>query len=500
MVRTAVPRRAQSLPDSRYYLFIVGREARIPLDSGVADRAMKPSSDLEQLLWLMPSLARAGLVRNGDWVLPAAAEAGAMFADQDLRLKAQVLAVLDPFALDYIRQAPVLVLAAAYRKDMLRRAHREEAAKRFIASCATGTKLSTLMRSYNLSPQLRALSAEALRYNQITLLFRLSELLPASTLAQAIPADPAGQSAWLKNIARWRDHMGRYFNDKDRLLEWAARSLSAAESTDHTIDVADYAGRERRAFNTKWSFAQALAAAHRWHAQLRMRPPPGAVKRPDWRTPIDYTPLPSLWQCGGIEFHALQTREALFEEGAHMHHCVAVYADRVAKGASRIYSLRRAGTRIATLELIRTSRKSSKVQRFRLSQLKGPHNAHPLPAASNATAAFIAAINPPKRAAGPGITIDPGRTERVVAALRRRIGKDTPLSWLTAMRLEVYDGSCVRISFASIGECRWVEAHFAGHLLACCVKEFGKVERLEFTLPGGRPPVIEDAFDRQQQA
>ena len=68
-------------------------------------------------------------------------------------------------------------------------------------------------------------------------------------------------------------------------------------------------------------------------------------------TEIDYTPLPLLWEHGGLSFVALQTGKAVHAEGAAMHHCLASYWENVAEGKSRIYSIRENGSRVATLEV-----------------------------------------------------------------------------------------------------------------------------------------------------
>ena len=87
---------------------------RICFTGGVLVRVMQKPKEMTALQWLAPSMARDGLLKNGDWVLPAAAEAEKMFSDAQLHLPAQFLAALNKFALDYIRQAPVLVVAAAH--------------------------------------------------------------------------------------------------------------------------------------------------------------------------------------------------------------------------------------------------------------------------------------------------------------------------------------------------------------------------------------------------
>ncbi|CAN0486805.1 unnamed protein product, partial [Phaeothamnion confervicola] len=176
-------------------------------------------------------------------------------------------------------------------------------------------------------------------------------MLPASMLAQAIPKIAGEQRVWLQSLENWRVHMGRHFRNRNLFLDWAATNVRDARHRSSATDIADFAVRSRGTFNLDWTFAQAHAASQRWHLELALRPPVSEASRPDWRTLIDYAPLPSHVEVEGHDFHALQTREAIFEEGARMHHCVRLYADKVAQGNSRIYSVRQAGQPIATLEL-----------------------------------------------------------------------------------------------------------------------------------------------------
>lgn len=53
----------------------------------------------------------------------------------------------------------------------------------------------------------------------------------------------------------------------------------------------------------------------------------------------------------GYEFVPLSSAAAVAEEAAVMRHCVSDYGDNIVAGASRIWSVRRAGQRVATLEI-----------------------------------------------------------------------------------------------------------------------------------------------------
>jgi PcfJ-like protein len=71
----------------------------------------------------------------------------------------------------------------------------------------------------------------------------------------------------------------------------------------------------------------------------------------------------------GYEFIPLDHVGELYREGAIMHHCAGAYAPDVSNGHSYIYSVRRAGERVATLELVRQSK-----AQVLIAQIRGPCN------------------------------------------------------------------------------------------------------------------------------
>jgi hypothetical protein len=348
--------------------------------------------DMTALQWLAPSMARDGLIKNSAWIPPACEAAVGLFSDHGLHLPATLLAALNPFAIDYIRQAPALVVAAASGARLIYRKERMRVAHRFIAASGHGPRLNELLRSYGLAPPLRALSGPALRHDHWGVLKALSSI-PATALAQSIPKSPDEQRKWLDDIARWRMYMWQHSRNVEQFFAWAAANLPDSTARRNLAEVADFAGNNRALFNTRWSFAQAKAASDRWHAEIARRPFGLAALAADWRVRIDYAPLPSHLQVDGFAFHALQTREDIFIEGQAMHHCVRTYADRVAKGLSRLYSVRRGDVRVATLELWPAARPGSAMPRYALTQLKGPCNARPRPAVASAVAAFVDKAN-----------------------------------------------------------------------------------------------------------
>ena len=123
-------------------------------------------------------------------------------------------------------------------------------------------------------------------------------------------------------------------------------------------------------------------------------------------TVIDYTPLPTHWEDGGLSFVALQTGNALRAEGTAMHHCVASFWENVAEGKSRICSIRENGRRVATLELtswLTQDRKNDastpsapgagQHSRYQVGELVGARNSRPAPEAAKAVGTFVEEIN-----------------------------------------------------------------------------------------------------------
>jgi hypothetical protein len=344
------------------------------------------------LQWLAPSMARDGLITNCDWIPPACATAVGLFSDNRLHLPATLLAALSPYAIDYLQQAPALVLAATGDARLMLREERLKVARQFIAACGHGPRLNELMKTYGLATPLRALSGHALRHKHWDLLTALSTL-PASALAQSIPKTLDQQRNWLEALARWRLHTGRRFNNGELLLGWAAANLGDARYRRYIGDIADFAGSNFRTFNPRWTLEHAKAASDRWHAAVALRPFGFAAMAPDWEKPIDYAPLPSQLEAEGFTFHALQTRHDIYIEGELMHHCVRTYADRVAAGHSRLYSVRLNGQRVATLELWQAGRFAPVPTRYEQAQLKGPCNARVPKEVAAAVAVFVRRAN-----------------------------------------------------------------------------------------------------------
>lgn len=309
-----------------------------------------------------------------------------LFPNAALKPIAAALAGAHPQALDYVRQAPVIVLAAAVGRPhrlntgRLRTALRESLGAR----CRRGERLREVMQAYGCAPQLRALHPKALTLGRWPVIQRLRTIPPAR-LAPMIPADPRGQDAWLRALAYWVDHLARRGRrqEMEPWFAWAARALSTEpdahpETVTAVADLFHEAsivnGRGDARVDPRWTFPQAAAAAVRWHEAMNRE----LAERRAWShtasdfdSAVDYAPLwndPFL--LAGFEVVPLRSGRALSEEGMAMHHCVGSYSREVRSGSSRIFSLRREGHRVATIEIGGTASGSPSVY-----QVRGPCNA-----------------------------------------------------------------------------------------------------------------------------
>lgn len=349
----------------------------------------------EYARWELRRAALDGLIAPAPQISAAAAEAVRMFPNQGVSGLAALMASVHARGLDYLKQAPVLVLLASRGKKHRTKADRLYIATRFGSLCHRGPKLRDALAEYGAPLPLRKLLPFALtptRFAAVEVLCRVG----ASPLSQAIPAKPGAQATWLRAIVEWIDHLRRRRLDPRTMTEWFAvesgRALPVMPAgwARAVTDVADFAAAPGTAFNMRWTLPQAKAAAERWHAELaKLDAEAGFLKTHGigWEDEIDYGKLPTESRIGGLTFLALRSGATLYAEGRAMRHCVGAYSRSVVAGHSRIYSLRQGDTRIATLEL-----QPSK-GRFEPVQLKGPCNAVVPAVVRDAAYQFVARLN-----------------------------------------------------------------------------------------------------------
>lgn len=360
-----------------------------------------PQQAYNTLQWMAPELVRDGLIKNETWIPEHCERAVEIFSEQKLQIGAVLFCAMHPRAIEYITQAPILVLAATRGKNPSIKANRYSMASEFMALCRNPIKLKHQIEFFKFAPQLRGLSGKALSIDNYQALKALRNINP-STLAQSIPRGQTEQIHWVTCLDHWCMRMASRFNDGKRLLDWAVKNLTHADVSS-VGDLADFAGARVETFNERWSYERAMTQCARWHTELARASEEEKFKLSygvGWDEPVDYGPLPVALTIDGLEFIALQSGLALFEEGRTMHHCVASYARSVINGRSRIYSIRRSGERIATFEIM-----PSRVARLRtgeilgdrwgLAQLKGLQNSKPPQRIWDAVKKFIDAITDP---------------------------------------------------------------------------------------------------------
>ena len=353
------------------------------------------------------------LIDDGTWREAALARMSEAFpTNRGLWPMYRLMAGAHRYAIDYIEQAPVIVLAAAHGNAHVSWSERAFIQEQLRKMCESKAQLRDVMRSYGLPLPLRLLDARVLTAGRATVIRRLALMNP-STLAQIIPATRQKQNAWLQALQNWCEGMARASRPEGNdyrclFFEWAATNYPGVtySEADGVRHMTDFVRAHPDTFNPLWTRERARAEEQKWHADLAVVK---TVKRGGVALDkvIDYTPLPLLWNHGGLSFVALQTGNALRAEGAAMHHCVAAYWQNVVHGKSRIYSIRENRSRVATLEVTGplTQYKGSRGalpasvrgigqrSRYQVGQLVGARNSRPAPEVVKVVGTFVEEIN-----------------------------------------------------------------------------------------------------------
>lgn len=292
--------------------------------------------------------------------------AEAPYKTEEMRRCASFAASVHPRAVDYLEQAPALVVAVMAGGGRLNggRANRTYAAFKFGGLCERGAKLRDVMAAYALPLPMRKIAASALTLDYEDALIGLGRIAP-STLSQIIPPSATRQRKWLRAYQAFRDRLGECCTDPNTHAAWAATRIAEHRASwGAAADVADFAAMGDQPINLAWSWTRVQQAARDWHDRLSA----GDAKRKfgvmAWQV-VDLGTHPDHTAVDGFEFVALRTPAAIHAEGQYMRHCVSSYVSRVIDGTSSIVSIQRDEERIATLEL----RKGS------IAQLKGRFNA-----------------------------------------------------------------------------------------------------------------------------
>ena len=306
--------------------------------------------------------------------------------NQGLTFVAAMCAKQFRYAIEYIEQAPVLVIGVAFGcpSRKMTTTDREYIANRFRS--IEGLKLKEAMAKFDLPYPLRKLRSTAITPKNAKVIWAMHRMSP-SVLSQAIPERSGQQMAWLAALrtawSKW--NIRHRMPPPEWMFNWLVANVGAeAASADGrrggmlaaaTADILDLAFNDL--FSTKWTFREAERAHDVWSVnQTRQRV--GLDKNGQSIAAkygmtnddkVDYSPLPNEpVTVQSMVFTPLRSVTDLAVEGAMMHHCVATYAVQVLSGASRIYSITFKGKNIATWEI-------DGKPPFNTIQLKGPRNA-----------------------------------------------------------------------------------------------------------------------------
>lgn len=171
-------------------------------------------------------------------------------------------------------------------------------------------------------------------------------------IANYLPATAQGSRLWLQSIAFGHEACG------SALALWlAGRRVSGDESGDYPplLPLAAYVWFSDR----DQELGHRLIHA-RWHAKMPFAS--AVLEARIWleRVVVDYCLEPQIADGGwfkeqksaGYRFLPLMNPEDLREEGDKMENCVATYARKAGAGACLLYSVRRGGKRLATMEIV----------------------------------------------------------------------------------------------------------------------------------------------------
>lgn len=273
-----------------------------------------------------------------------------LFGNQGMHGNARFIASLDPGALDYLKQAPVLTLAMGAKHGT--RADRLYLATRLGGPISRGEKLKVVMAAVGLPYPLRKLKPSALAPSCGPILATLRDI-DNSTLAQIIPDESGPQIRWFSIIREWNARMRVRGHQIPVRLDWIARQagLNVVNKGEAPL-VVDYLHRHPDAPIDRWSWQRTLTEVELWHDRLAMEDNlkglPGFLTAD---TVIDLSNYADHTEIAGFEVFKLATAGMLIAEGTRMRHCVASYIPDVFDGRTSIFSIRKDMRRLATLQI-----------------------------------------------------------------------------------------------------------------------------------------------------
>lgn len=347
------------------------------------------------LICEMPALERAKAAVDDGGV-----EAALRRFSPALRRDVRALIRATPRAADLAVVFPGLLAALAFKRGRI--ANRRKA----LALIENGAQLKLVARTLDMPMWMRRLSPDAFNLG-------VPDVLPHSErfgrrIAARMPEPFANSGLWLASVlfaeraasedfAAWIAQQ-RIFNDRGRADEMLAVLAAYAwfsnsrETEGHKLIAVPW--RPEIAFDT------ALCAAKSWLNRIRLvlQLPPGAIT--------------DAWLQAGVanahSFEPLLDSRQILAEALAMQNCADQYAERIARHRCRLFSVRRSGARVATLEVAHHPRETTYLA---IMQLKARHNMGAAPDVWQAAYAWMAAqqnlrVNSPLLSPNASLTFD----------------------------------------------------------------------------------------------
>lgn len=346
-------------------------------------------------------LAMNGVRADEDWVFVNGERAEKLFGNQGVQPAAIWLASLNPRALDYLEQAPVLALAASFGGKANSRQERAYVAMNFKPMIERGARLKDVMKAFRVAYPLRAISAKAIRPGVWGVLQAITRLVDPSTIAQSIPEVPTRHMHWLGDLDILWTALQRRAPDEATnaaILRWAMLALSRHGRTVDpgegraADELTDFLICNRDQWNARWTWDRLVRETSAWHEALA-NAQIDRINDGTYDADVPYPGFPSEVTLAGFDFHALRSLRALVVEGKAMHHCVSSYHRDIQSGRARIYSIRKDGKRIATVEFTRRHAAT-----WQAVQIKGVCNARPAADVVKAAELFARCMTEPDKA------------------------------------------------------------------------------------------------------
>lgn len=334
---------------------------------------------------------------DNTWQEESVRRAYKIYPNQGVHPLAWLMARTHRFSIDYMEQAPALLVFASWGSEARRYSERALIASRFGSPVSRGEKLRDILREFHAPlPVLKIVGSACIKANYAPIL--ALRKVPPSDLAQAIPEAPGQQLAWLRFLRTWLEYCGRlsFMADFDRKWLWAVKAGGLAiregmpKLESRVGDLFDFLERGRNELNIDWSMRSAFAAMERWHRDLAEKADHEKFLQQHGFAFTDernYEPLPHQCSVDDFTFIALRSGLELFVEGKAMRHCAASYVREVMLGGTRIYSMRKGEDRVATIEL------HPRGERFVLAQAKGHCNRGLRKSERECVAAFVGQVN-----------------------------------------------------------------------------------------------------------